>query len=435
MFRRNDLSPGSALLVLLAAWSLSAPFAHAKDRIRVFPSITVNQEYDTNVLREEDDEADWVTRIIPKLSFARESEQGHARVWLGLVSRLYAEFDELDGTDRYMKWDVDHSLNSRLSVFSEGRLMYLESQDAVADGDTLIGEGRPDQRQTQAGGGLRYTLSPMSSITASGGYFGRDYSSNSPDPRDARRDSDTRWGALSHNRVLNSTNRLSSSLQYQQTDFENIGVGSETDDMVSGTVQWDRAWSPIWSSTLSTGLRWLKADTDAGSNTTLGFVGGASLTRRFRRGEFNLSYQRETRPSSGLGSSLDTDTLRAAFKTRLSQRLRLEILGEYELFNSANETDFSVDPSVQQVGGLTVLNCPSGSTFEGGKCKGKTNDVIESGSVVASVRLDWQIRQRLFTFVRYRYQDQTSSGTRNVGEFDSHRIMLGFEFGYPFDMK
>ncbi len=129
-------------------------------------------------------------------------------------------------------------------------------------------------------------------------------------------------------------------------------------------------------------------------------MGGVELTRAFERGSLSLSYERDSRPSSGLGSTLDIDNFEASYRSQLSERLSLKILGEYNHYRSATETL-------------------------------KTDDEIDTTTLTASVRLDWRIRKRLFTFVSYRYRDQSSDGVRPVGEYDSHNVMLGFQYAHP----
>ena len=163
-------------------------------------------------------------------------------------------------------------------------------------------------------------------------------------------------------------------------------------------------------------------------------IGAAEVTRKFRRGELNLSYRRETRPSSGLGASLDTDKLRARYATRLTSRLRLAVSGELYRYRSAGDSIVSENPVGFSFPSFTPI-CAEGSVGIGASCFREVDDEIDSKTWIALVRLDWRIRERFFTFVSYRYRDQTSDGTRSVGEFDSHRVMLGFRYAYPIDLK
>lgn len=421
MFRQNVHFPGSALIALLAALTLGVPIADAQDRVRVTPSVTVSQEYESNVFyRDDRRESDLVTRIAPKLSVAQEGERGHARLWTGLSSRTYWDVSELDAIDRFLGWDVEQRLSPRFTAFSDGRFAFYENLDRVVDEGVVLGSGRPDYRQIRAEAGLRYVLTPLSSLSASFGYRERDYSLGDAEPTNDRRDSESRWGVLSYGRALSPRDQMLASLAFGESDFSDIGAGSESDDLLEGTAQWARAWSPAWSTSFSAGLRLLKTETKAGEDRSVAAIGAAGVTRKFQRGELSLSYRRETRPSSGLGSSLDTDKLRASYQTKLTSRLRLAISGDFYRYRSAG------DSLVVEFSPI----CPPGSV-----CFREVDDEIDSKTWTARVQLDWRIRERFFTFVSYRYLDQTSDGTRSVSEFDSHRLMLGFRYAYPVDLK
>jgi opacity protein-like surface antigen len=442
LFRRNVHFPGSALIALLAALTLGASVADAQDRVRVTPSIAVSQEYDSNVLRQEKgEESDLVIRITPKLNVAQEGDRGHARVWAGLHSRKYWDVSDLDAIDRFLGWDVERRLSPRLSAFSDGRFAFYENLDRVVDDGIVLGGGRPDKQLLRGEAGLRYALTPVSNLSASVGYREWDFSSGDTERTNRRRDSESRWGVLSYERALSPRDQMLASLGFAESDFSDIGAGSETNDMLEGTAQWARVWSPAWSTSFSAGLRLLETETEAGEDRNISAIGAAAVTRKFQRGELSLSYRRETRPSSGYGSSLDTDKLRAGYETRLTSRLRLAISGEFRRYRSADDSIVQTRPVSSTFGFvdgslvLTDVTCEAGDVDLGTRCFREVDDEIDSKTWTALVRLDWRIRERFFTFVSYRYLDQTSDGTRPISEFDSHRLMLGFRYAYPVDLK
>ncbi len=409
MSPRNVYFLGSALIALLAALG---PFtASAQTHLRVTPSIRVSQEYESNVLyRKNNTQSDLITRVAPTLRLDLESDRGHARVWGRLDSEMYQDLTHLDAVDQFFGWDVDQRLSPRFSVYSEGQLAHLEKVDPVEEG---FGTTRPDQRNTEAQAGLRYALTPASSLSASVGYNELDFSVSGTESVNGRRDSESRWGGLSYVRDLSPRDQILASLTYQETDFGSVGSGlvgiaSETDETLAGSIGWSRAWSPAWSTGFTAGLRWLESESDSADDRNLDAVGGVELTRAFERGTLSLSYERDSRPSSGLGSTLDIDNFEASYRSQLSERLSLNLRGVYEHYVSA-----------------------TGSTVEGPPGSIEVDDEIDATTLTASVRLDWRIRKRLFTFVSYRYRDQSSDGERPVGEYDSHRVMLGFQYAHP----
>ena len=89
----------------------------------------------------------------------------------------------------------------------------------------------------------------------------------------------------------------------------------------------------------------------------------------------------------------------------------------FERFRSASDSQVPVRVGSTVVGSVRVTN------------------EIDLDTLTASLRLDWRIAKRLFTFLDYRYRDQTSDDSVARSEFDVHRVMLGFRYSFPIDLK
>ncbi|MFQ5515613.1 MAG: outer membrane beta-barrel protein [Myxococcota bacterium] len=431
---RKARFPGRTLIALCAFGLIPAGLARAQSRFELTPSLWLSQEYDSDVLHDERrEESDLITRVRPQLGLAQEAEWGHARLDLSLERRMYQDLDEFDATDWTAVWDGEREITQRLRLLSSVRYELFENQDAVTEGSQTIVEGRPDQRARALAGGLRYALSPASSLELRAGFDDRDYSLDGLRPANSRRDRDTRYGILGYRQMLGPRDEVGLQLTAARTDFENIGAGDVQDDILSFRGSWTRTWNPRWASSLNAGLRSLNSETLSGSDRSVGFVGGAELTRSFRRGSLRLAYDRQTRPSSGLGTSLDQDIVTAELRTRMSDRVTLRLDAELSRLRSASETLARVafpfsNPGLCLPGSLGV----SGSLLS---CVVSTDEEIDIDSRRFGAELSWRVRKRWNTFVSYRFSKQSSSGDRRLSDFDSHRVMIGFRVARPVSLR
>jgi hypothetical protein len=435
---------GSALIGFGLVLLFGAPLASAQERIRITPSVAISQEYDSNVLHYQDgSDSDLVTRVTPKIRVASEGDRGHARLDLGLHRRRYQDVTDLDATDWTAGWDVDQRVTPRVHIFSESRFTLFENQDALTDDGKIIGQGRPDQRYTRLNGGIRYAVTPSTSVSASFGYHERDFSLGDRDPSNSRRDQDTRYQTVSYLHALTARDRVQLQLQRGNSRFEDIGAGSEENTVVATTAQWARAWDSRWSTVFSAGLRSLRIENEVSDDRSLGLVGAAQITRKLRNdGAISLWYRRETRPSSGLGASLDQDVFGAIYRGWITKRLSFRIEAEFDHFRSAGDSLQAVNPQsrlwdLQPDGSFQLIDvtCSPGDTKDGLNCIREVSDEIDSDHLMLAARLDWRFRKHLNAFLSYRFLDQGSSGSRDTGDFDTHRIMAGFRFQRPVKVK
>ena len=78
--------------------------------------------------------------------------------------------------------------------------------------------------------------------------------------------------------------------------------------------------------------------------------------------------------------------------------------------------------------------CAPGDVDAGTACFREVDNEVDSENLSALVRLSWRLREKMSTYISYRFRDQRSHGEISVGEYDVHRFTLGFRYAMPIDM-
>ncbi len=454
---------GAALL--LCSLLPSAP-ALAADRMRVIPRISLSEEYTSNVLQSEDDEqSDFVTRIVPGIQLESAGDTGHTRLDLSLPSRIYKDTHELDSVDRALAFEMDRKIAPRLATFVNGDWREIGDTDPVSEvtfvegsTDPVISDiytGSQAQRSRGGSGGFRYSFTPRTHGILTFGVFDVDTDQDpvelaNPVPGGRRTlpqfDSDDYTAELvsvGWRHSLTPLDEIGATLSWQQIDFEaGFGGGTtpfapcdtdgnpgddsfcrfdfdgQTDRIWQAQGSWSRSWSPRWTTSLTAGLRSLSSEGGTESivvpidgspprvsnadSTSLAFTGDALLRRNFARGYFELGWSQQTRPSSSLGDSQDVSALRASLRQQLTSRWALGLYGARSRFKAATESE---DPQ---------------------------DSDLDTTIWYGRAQLDWQVRRRLTTFFAYEFLDQDASD-RFAGYVDN-RLRVGFRYDYDIDV-
>jgi hypothetical protein len=427
----------------------------------VTPAIEIRQEFDSNIgYRENDTESDLVTAVTPSVALSYEGDRGHVRTTLGLRSRSYWDHSELNGIDRFVRVDFERMLTQRLAVFSEGSYEFFPDHDPAFQDDLVLVGDRPDYTRHLLSGGLRYALDPLSTLTFAGGFGGENFDRGDGQTSFTRRDRQNLHASMAYARQLSERDETGLTLRFLNDEFDEVelGSGEETSRTFVGTLHWARAWTPVWSSRVAAGARVARLDEEAipglslpspstfdlsPTDTSVGVVGSLEMSRRTARTVTTLGYSRETVPSSGYGSNVDSDTVSASFTAQLSDRLQLELSGYAQRYDSVGESlvvrerffivgGFPVVPVFCEPLGLTGF---APGTMNGGPvCVGLTDDEIDATLFGGRAQLGWRVNPHWSTFLRYTFRDQSSRGDRRVAEYTDHRVMMGFRYRLPIDL-
>lgn len=490
----NRLRSGASLAAAVALLLANAS-AHASDRVRVHPELSVSYEARSNVLLESEGErSDQLWRIDPSLRLESRGPSGHSELGFGARTRTHREFDDLDAVDPFARLSVERSLRDRLVLYARGSFERFTDRDPVEDEGALLEHGRPDLDRGLAEAGVRYVLSATSELSLSYAWAARDYDATrfTEELGDRYRDLDSGLWSLGFSRLLSGRDQITLQASLRDTDFDasaferpflatvffdfgpivfpitlrgeaEVGLGGERDRGAALTVGWTRAWSPLWSTALRGGVRRLHSRGNgfenvvffAPSGTTdlaldersTAFTGGFTLARRGQRSSLEISYELETRPSGGHSGSVDAGLLRLAYRNRLSERVSLRLGWELGGQRSASEfTDFALLPSGL---GAIDLCTASGQLYgewhtgqidptQGGElvvpvCTRHAESGIDDRYQRARLQLDWQMRRGFSTFLRYSFVDRDSDGRIGRSHSD-HRLQLGFRYTFGIDV-
>jgi hypothetical protein len=424
--------------------------------MRVTPAIEIRQEFDSNIgYREDDVESDVVTAVTPTVEFSYEGDRGHARARLGVRSRSYWDHSELNSIDRFGRFEVERLLTPRLAVFSKGIFEVFPDRDPAFDGGQELVGGRPDYTHRDLSAGVRYVLDPLSALTFAAGFSGEDFDQGDLTDRSfSRRDRESRYALVSYTRQLSERDEVGLKVSFSDDSFDQVELvtGEETDRTAQARLHWSRAWTPQWSTRVGAGARSVRIDEDSvpglvvsptsgldlsPSETSLGFIGDFEVERSTKRTVTTLGFNKETRPSSGYGSTVDTDTVSASFTARLTQRLQLNLSGYVQRYESVGES-LAVLPPIVITWPFFATGCPSeleAGVLNGGlRCVGLTDNELDATVLGGRVQLGWRVNRQWSTFLRYTYRSQNSRGDRPVSEFTNYRVIMGFHYEVPIDL-
>lgn len=479
--------------LLLALCGLVLAVSASAATLRLGPSVGVWQSYDSNVRTDETDaESDLATTVAPKLSFVYRGERGSGSAQLEGRFNQYWDQTDLDSFDRSASYDVEYMLTPRFSLGSTARYDYLENTDDYDLARDVVA-GRPDTEYLSWSATGRYSLDARTSLSLSPSYSWSEVSdqelpycfigsvrvrSETPPcgfvlgpPVDGvvtriqtvqpvLQASETRvfGGRFGFDRSLTARDTGSLTFGHSLREFERgaeLGESSSDRDNVveSALVGWRREWTPTWSTRISLGVESVRNDSQpidvrdygfqpvpggestlpAFDDTTLIGSGTVGIEYEGRRSEFLLSYTRESYPSVSYGTSLDAQTVRAAFSHRLNSRLTFDAGGYFVHESSIGDVVdlFDAGPNAADpCPGDPVAVISNASV----RCLGFSSRDVSQDSLSLSTGLNWQMTRRFSTFLRYSWFDRSGGGDVVVPEYDKSVVTLGFRYGYDIDL-
>ncbi len=495
MFPKNARSGASLALLCLCC---AAGVARAEgEETHLNLDLTVEQDYDSNVFaRENDPIGSAVTIVRPSIGLESYGTLGHALLTGWLSSHTYWSESELNGVDRGVAVDVDRTILPRIALFGNGSYQRVAPRGEVrgpnivtvggspgAPGEPVVSPGQliagatPNVDLGQAEIGARYSLSPRSRLSLSGGPYSVDYLERSQ-PFSQFRDQSGWFTRLSLLRNWSAVDSLRVTLGANGStldDFSNTGVlhsGTTNSDQQNLTFGWERHWNELWTTGVSIGVRRLVSQTkDASRRITFaeldpnapggpaivgvvgvvptdfdsvgpGIIGGFSIERVMPRGGIALSYQRETRTTSSLfAADVNVDTVTASYIHRLSSRATLTFLGSFEHYESVDESP-QIFPATYIPGSFNPITgpdfvCAEGTLVtqgsgddKGGQCEVTGSQTLTSNNWFASARLDWQLRKRLSTYAIFRYEDRIGDDLLFGNDYSRFTVGVGLTYAY-----
>ena len=517
MFPNNARSGASLALVALACACFGAARRAAAesgaDRTALQPDITVEQQWNSNIFSlDHDEKHSPVTIVRPNLTFLNDGELGYLHLNGWLSNHLYWDEADMNGTDRGGSLAFERKVSPRFDVFGNGSLERYTSRDEIRSGPGATGQdgvilsaGAPDVNIDQGTGGLRYNFDLRTRSELSGGPFDVSYNHH-PLGQTTYRDRDgwfvnwnlthqlTQLDKLTLDLGANVTDQQSTTAAFfDQTNGLNsttsipLDTGKSRSEQQSVTFGWERAWSPVWLTGISVGVRRLdshisgasrQASTpaptliDEGGNVVFGFaptntfipvdfddtgpamIGTLTVRRSFERSLLTFTYERETQVASGaLSSDVNVDTFSLEYTHRLAERVTLGLMGDFNYYVSANDSP-QLEPAYFTPVPVTDWNPAAGATytcgglfgpggklivtgkapFNFGQCEVGTSSELTGQRLSLGARLDWQMRKRLGSFLYVRYYDQRGDPGLWGNDYNKYLIGVGFKYAYDLEL-
>jgi hypothetical protein len=433
--------------------------ARGATRFEAKTGVGLHETYDSNVFnRRTSQDTDFYTALVPEAGFRFRGDRGNGIARFGVRSRFYNQYNELNGTDRFATYGLEYMLRQRLQVFSNGSYTFNDKTDVVDSGGVQIGGGNPESEQGFASGGVRYTLSRRETLSLSGNYsrykFDDDFASSS-----RRQDFSSMGSSLKYERRISLRDSATLGTTLVETKFDgSLNQPESKSRVVSLDTGWTHVWTPSWKSSTTVGVRRVFSDLVTSTafvplpgqrpvntnpdDTSDSFIGSLMVERTGKYSNLAVGYSRETRPSSGIGTELDIDQFTAGLRYRLASRWTFIANGAWSRSQSATEqvvTAF-LNPSFNSLvclannGVVGTLPNPIDPTTLAPACALNSNSAVDTTMRQYEIGLDWQMRERWTTFLRYRYRDESSSGDIQIRDFDKHLVTLGVRFNYDVDL-
>ena len=402
--------------------------ASADQSFRVIPALSVEENFTSNVFfSETGSEADYVTRIAPKVEARYKSDRDSVRLRAALNSSSYVRNPDLNGISYAGELQFERALSSRLTLDLDGGYRFYPRLDAVTEADQQIQSARPDLAIWDVNSGLRFQQSARASFGGDLGYSSRGYGSSDSIEAETQRAHQSTSGNFFYQWISSSRDLFDFTLSLNHTHYADTGAGAENDSYGVLSAQWSRTWTPEWSTMLSGGVLALYSNpTGFPSETRVGFTGGALVQRQTQRSRTYLGYSNRIQPSSGVGSTLEVHTLRGGLFLDPIRDLTVRLEGSWQLYKSASDGPVRVGPAS---GG-----CAPGQIQAGPSCFEDSSLQVDSELTFVAATLDWRLREHWATFLRYRFRHQTSSGEIDVAAYTEHRFILGVRYALPLEL-
>lgn len=328
---RRRYSECFAVCIILCAM-ITPALAHAENTLVPFLSLT--GAYDDNLFFSRSNTVDdFLVTVAPGITWEHRSEL------LTVKSSNIVEIDRyLDEKDLDTeKYDLALEGVYRFLPRWEGSWLLSYIKDTTLDRELQEETGflieRSDRERYEAGGGISYEVSPVSSVGATYSFTGKDYES------ETLVDFDRHLVGLSYSRKLKTQSDTISVLPtYSSRDSD-----LNTIDEYSLGLAWDHNFSPIWKLHTLLGVRYDEIDFKRGGEDIddWGVIVDAFLRRIGRTSSLTIGLRRDTRVT-GRGTPVEVDRLYFRTAYSLTERLEAGFFGQLFVNRRLGES-FSAD--------------------------------------------------------------------------------------------
>ncbi|MBF0258995.1 MAG: outer membrane beta-barrel protein [Desulfamplus sp.] len=387
---------------IIAVCSLAlTPLSASGETLFLEPQISIEQEYNDNILFEHDNpQQDYIGTISPAFSVKQKTPRLDSDLRASLDAIFYKDYDELNSVDKHGSASVDYRLTERLKIGgSAGYLEDSRSDREIDDtGLTIAGE----REQIRGGLSGQYQFSEITNLDFTAGYTNEDIQVRGNENNDTLR----AQFSLSRNisKLFRNTTALFdiSYMNYQsespfvrELNFEDLPddilvvivdpqegsapsgliqnyISSSDYDVWNITAGFSRQMTERLSFFLKTGASCLasvedsslsitSADTtlysaqssvDGGTNWGWLLFSGISYTGLYDRIDANIS--RDVQTASGLNGTTERSAISLKYTRKISEKLSTRLSGTCYLNQSDRVSRSDIDElTLSGIAGMT----------------------------------------------------------------------------------
>ncbi|NNG01198.1 MAG: outer membrane beta-barrel protein [Desulfobacteraceae bacterium] len=328
--------------LVLCSIILLPPLCSTAQTWTLLPTLSLSGQYDDNVFfvaEDEDEDDDYASIVQPSVTLGYQSELTRLSAVGDVTFLNYLEETDLDTTKYRFRLNGDTRLTERFIVNADFRYI----RDTLLDSE-LEETGRvfdsEDRDRYNAGGGMQFNLTELSSFGASYDYSHTDYDEEGREDRDFHT-----VGAFYRRSFNEGRDSLSIRPAYRFRDSDTV----ETDNYML-RLGWSHQSSEIGRLTVLAGGRYTeewRSGQDKIDNS--GFVAEVDYEKEGLISSFRLGYRRDINYDAN-DRLREIDHISARFNYKLTERLRFGLDGNLYFTRRERDTDdqdtrfFSIRP-------------------------------------------------------------------------------------------
>lgn len=485
MSSRRSLSSKSlaGIGAFLLLGGLAGRAAADEERLTLTPSLQVNQNFEKTKIgdaKRPDDLPDNVAfraasgerqndslfELTP--AFRARAERPGTRFDLDFSTRIRGRSarttaSDLNALDETGRFALSQQFTPRFVAIAKGSFRNREGRNPLErdDDERLETQNdRPDTRELDGDLSLAYSVTARSQLSLAYTASSRGFSDKDP-LSTGNRDVDANTYTLGLSTSMTPLDRLGISLSYQQLRFGKANarllntqvarIEGQDDTIAAAFASWTHQFTPMWSGDMTLGVRRLESDGSGfrglesplgdGSleDESTGLIGGLSFTRETEWNRTRFGYRRETRPSGGIGTSLDVDSFELLFTQRLMRNLSVGLRGDYQIAKSASEGLVPTAAFIFNGQAVCRFSSEIMATLDTGEgpvptCVQETSSSVDTTVLRIGADLSWRWTRGFVTFLSYDFRTQDIEGTIGGRDRRSNRVRLGFTYAYDYEV-
>ncbi|MGO9951318.1 MAG: hypothetical protein ACLPN1_03795 [Dissulfurispiraceae bacterium] len=346
-----------SILLIIFLLAVCPAFAWG-DEFRIVPSLSVKEEYNSNIFFSTNDKKDdFTTTLSPGFEMVNNTELLNMDVLARLDRLEYVNNKDLDATDQTLNGSLRYSFTPLLSVSAAGGYVKDSRPDRYIETTGIVLSSAPGEHPNASlSANYQFTEKTLGSISYA---YLRDHFVGQSYLDDISHDVNA--GLVYDLGTYFPAVKGRINTEYNYYSFPGSHIGS-----VMGTVGFSRDFSEVWSIQIDGGAQHTQSDiavsqlepvfvlfpgfppiqignqlvSEQVKNTGWGWVGRASLNFKGEVGTGSLSYSRNVQPAVGLGGAAVRDSIVFSGQHRLSYEWLLLFNAGY-FTNNSNSQEFS----------------------------------------------------------------------------------------------